>query len=109
MVLLATNIIEKMTKIAMFNQVGNSTPLYEENSTIVESNTTMVVKIKMKISEVFLLRLRWRYNYIIFFPSLYGIESVVHNVIICIRSAYPISLGYRNNNNMNINPIKSNP
>jgi hypothetical protein len=55
MVLLATNIIEKMTKIAAFNQVGYSTPLYEANSTIVESNTTMVVKIKMKISEVFLL------------------------------------------------------
>ena len=54
MVLLATNIIEKMIKIAMFKEVGSSTPLYEENFTMVESNTTMVVKIKMKISEVFL-------------------------------------------------------
>jgi hypothetical protein len=58
MVLLATNIIEKMTKIVMFNQVGSLTPLYEENSTIVESNTTIVVKIKMKISEVFLLSVK---------------------------------------------------
>jgi hypothetical protein len=54
--LLATNIMEKMTKIAMFNQLGNSTPLYEDNSAIVESNTTMVVKIKIKIIEVFLLK-----------------------------------------------------
>jgi hypothetical protein len=58
MVLLATNIMEKMTKIAMFNQVGSLTPLYEEKSTIVESNTTMVVKIKIKISEVFLLSVK---------------------------------------------------
>jgi len=50
--------MEKMTKIATFNQVGDSTPLYEENSTIVESNTTMTVKIKIKISEVFLLRVK---------------------------------------------------
>jgi hypothetical protein len=57
-VLLATNIIEKMTKIATFNQVGDSTPLYEEKSTIVESNTTTVVKINIKISEVFLLRVK---------------------------------------------------
>jgi hypothetical protein len=57
-VLLATNIIEKMIKIVTFNQVGDSTPLYEENSTIIESNTTMVVKIKMKTSEVFLLRVK---------------------------------------------------
>jgi hypothetical protein len=58
MVLLVTNIIEKMTKIAMFNQVGDSTPLYAENFTIVESNTTVVVKIKMKISEVFLVKFK---------------------------------------------------
>jgi hypothetical protein len=58
MVLLATNIMEKMTKIAMFNQVGSLTPLYEEKATIVESNTTMVVKIKIKISEVFLLSVK---------------------------------------------------
>ena len=58
MVLLATNIMEKVTKIATFNQVGDSTPLYEENSTIVESNTTTVVKIKMKVSEVFLLSVK---------------------------------------------------
>ena len=58
MILLATNIMEKVTKIATFNQVGDSTPLYEENSTIVESNTTTVVKIKMKVSEVFLLSVK---------------------------------------------------
>ena len=57
-VLLATNIIEKMTKIATFNQVGDSTPLYEEKSTIVESDITTVVKINIKISEVFLLRVK---------------------------------------------------
>jgi hypothetical protein len=50
--------MEKMTKIAMFNQVGSLTPLYEEKSTIVESNATMVVKIKIKISEVFLLSVK---------------------------------------------------
>ena len=54
----ATNIIENRTKIALFNEVGSSTPLYEENSTMVESNTTMHVKIKMKTSEVFLLRVK---------------------------------------------------
>ena len=54
MVLLATNIMEKMTKIAMFNQVGCLTPLYDEKSTIIESNTIMVVKIKIRISDVFL-------------------------------------------------------
>jgi len=58
MVLLVTNTMEKITKIAMFNEVGDSTPLYAENLTIVESNTTTVVKIKMKISEVFLVRLK---------------------------------------------------
>jgi hypothetical protein len=47
--------MEKMAKIAMFDELGSSTPLYEENSTMVESNITMVVKIKMRISEVFLL------------------------------------------------------
>jgi hypothetical protein len=57
-VLLATNIIEKMIKIATFNQVGSLTPLYEEKSTIVESNTTMAVKIKMKISDFFLVRFK---------------------------------------------------
>ena len=57
-VLLATKTIEKMIKIATFNQVEDSTPLYEENSTIIESNTTMAVKIKMKTSEVFLLSVK---------------------------------------------------
>jgi hypothetical protein len=50
--------MEKTTKIATFNEVGDWTPLYAENFTIVESNTTVVVKIKMKISEVFLVRLK---------------------------------------------------
>jgi hypothetical protein len=53
-VLLATNIIEKMTKIAVFTENEASTPLYEEKSTMVESNTTTAVKTKMKINEVFL-------------------------------------------------------
>ena len=57
-VLLATNIIEKIIKIATFSQVGSLTPLYEEKSTIVESNTTMAVKIKMKISDFFLVRFK---------------------------------------------------
>jgi hypothetical protein len=57
-VLLATNITEKMIKVATFNQVGTLTPLYEEKSTMDESNTTTAVKIKMKISEVFLLRVK---------------------------------------------------
>ena len=57
-VLLATNIIEKMIKIAMFTEVGASTPLYEEKSTMVESINTRPVKIKMKINEVFLLRVK---------------------------------------------------
>jgi hypothetical protein len=58
MVLLATNIMEKTTKIAMCNQVGGLTPLYEEKSTIVESKTTTVVKIKMKVSEAFLFSVK---------------------------------------------------
>ena len=58
MVLLATNIIEKMIKIAVFMEVDASTPLYEENSTMVESNTARPVKIKMKINEVFLFRVK---------------------------------------------------
>jgi hypothetical protein len=56
MVLLAANIVEKMTNIAMFDQDEASTPLYEEKSTMVESTTTIVVKTKIKASEVFLLR-----------------------------------------------------
>lgn len=47
--------LEKITKTAMFNQVGILTPLYVENSTIIESNTASAVKTKMKISAVFLL------------------------------------------------------
>jgi hypothetical protein len=75
-VLLATNIMEKMIKIATFNQVGNSTPLYEENSTIVESNTTTAVKINIKISEVFLLRVKVTgITSHRFFPSLCEIEG----------------------------------
>jgi hypothetical protein len=67
MVLLVTNIIEKMIKIATFNQVGYSTPLYEEKSTIVESNTIMVEKINIKISEVFLLGIKVAELIIFFF------------------------------------------
>jgi hypothetical protein len=55
--LLVRNSMEKMTKMATFNQIGILAPLYEENSTIVESITETAVKIKMKIKE----RLRkWR-------------------------------------------------
>jgi hypothetical protein len=50
--LLMTKIIKKKMKIVTFNPVWNSTPLYVENFTIVESNTMIVVKIKIKISEV---------------------------------------------------------
>ncbi|HEY9386515.1 MAG TPA: hypothetical protein VIP70_05715 [Nitrososphaeraceae archaeon] len=57
-VLVVTNTNEKATKIAKFNWIGNSTPLYEENFTIDVSNTTIVVKIKMKISEFFLVRFK---------------------------------------------------
>jgi hypothetical protein len=57
-VLVITNTMEKITKIAKFNEVGSSTPLYEENFTIVESNTAMAVKIKMKISDFFLVRFK---------------------------------------------------
>lgn len=56
MVLLTANTVEKMIKMAMFDEDEASTPVYEEKSTIVESNTTMVAKIKIKTSEVFLLR-----------------------------------------------------
>jgi hypothetical protein len=56
MVLLAANTAEKMIKREMFDEDEASTPVYEEKSTIVESITTMVAKIKIKISEVFLLR-----------------------------------------------------
>lgn len=52
----APNIVASITKIAMFTRTGGSLPLNEENLTIVESNRTMVEKIKMKISEVFLVR-----------------------------------------------------
>jgi hypothetical protein len=56
MVLVVTNIMENITKIAMFNHVGDLTPLYEEKSTIVESDIITVMKIKMNISEFSLPR-----------------------------------------------------
>ncbi|HJT49453.1 MAG TPA: hypothetical protein VJ729_14805 [Nitrososphaeraceae archaeon] len=55
--LLAANIIEKTIKTAMFVENEASAPLYEEKSTTVESTTTMVAKIRMKTSEVFLLKI----------------------------------------------------
>ena len=58
MILIVTNVMEKITKIAKFNWIGNSTPLYDENFTIVESNTAMNVKIKIKISDFFLVRFK---------------------------------------------------
>lgn len=53
---LATNIKEKMIKIAVFVPLERSTPLYEENFAIVESNIIIAVKTKMKKSVVFLVR-----------------------------------------------------
>jgi hypothetical protein len=50
--------MEKMTKIARCNEDGSSTSLYAENFTIVESTTAIVVKIKMKISDVFLFSVK---------------------------------------------------
>jgi len=57
-VLHITNIIEKLTKIITFIEIGSSTPLYVEKDTIDESNTIMVVKSKMKKGEVFLLSIK---------------------------------------------------
>jgi len=57
-VLHITNIIEKLTKIITFIEIGSSTPLYVEKDTIDESNTIMAVKSKMKISEVFLFSIK---------------------------------------------------
>jgi hypothetical protein len=54
--LLVRNSIEKMRKIPTFSQIGILTPLYEEKSTIVDSNTITVVKTKMRISEFLLVR-----------------------------------------------------
>jgi hypothetical protein len=47
-----------MAKIVTFSEIGNSIPLYEEKVTIEESNTTTVVKIKMKASDVFLFSVK---------------------------------------------------
>jgi hypothetical protein len=64
--------MEKIIKNSMFKDEGNSTPLYEENSTIVESNNTTAVKIKMKTSEVFLLRVKVAEKLtMVYFTSLY--------------------------------------
>jgi hypothetical protein len=51
-VLLATNITEKVVKIAIFSQIGILIPLYVEKSTIIESKTKTTVKTIMKINEV---------------------------------------------------------
>jgi hypothetical protein len=45
--------MEKMIKIAIFEEIGSSTPLYEENSTMLESNTIMLMKTKMNRSGLF--------------------------------------------------------
>ena len=58
MVLVVTNIIENITKIERLNGREGSTPVYEENFTMDVSNTTIVVKTKMKISEFFLVRFK---------------------------------------------------
>jgi hypothetical protein len=46
---------ENEMKIAIFDVGGNSIPLYEKNLAIVESITIIKVKIKMKMSEFFLV------------------------------------------------------
>lgn len=56
MVLVATNITERQIKIAMFTVIVASTPLYVEKSTMVESNTTRTVKVKIRINAVLLVR-----------------------------------------------------
>lgn len=43
-----------MTKIITFNHIGILSPLYEENCTIVASNTITIVRTKTKRSEFFL-------------------------------------------------------
>lgn len=55
-VLLIKNIAEKETKIATFAELGASTPLYEEKSTMVESITATIVKVTIKINAVLLFR-----------------------------------------------------
>ena len=47
-----------MIKIARFSEDGSSTPLYEQNVSIDESSTTMVVNIKIKASAVFLFSVK---------------------------------------------------
>lgn len=51
-ILQIANTVKKMTKIVTFTHFGNSTPLYEENFTIIESKTAMLAKIKMKIKDL---------------------------------------------------------
>ena len=53
-----TNTTEKMTKIITLDHVGNSNPLYEEKLTIVVSNIIIIVITKMRVSAVFLLRVK---------------------------------------------------
>jgi len=55
---ITANTVEKVTKIPTFHEVGNSTPLCAKNLTIVESITTMRVKIKIKIREFLFVRLK---------------------------------------------------
>ena len=45
-------------KIARFDEVGNSIPLYVKNLAMVESITTTEVKIKMKMNEFFLVKVK---------------------------------------------------
>ncbi|MGA9840813.1 MAG: hypothetical protein WBP64_06075 [Nitrososphaeraceae archaeon] len=57
-ILLVTKIKKSMTNITTFNELGDPNPLYDENSTIVESNTITAIIITIRINAVFLFRLK---------------------------------------------------
>jgi ribosomal protein L23 len=56
-VLVRPKITEKRITIATFTEGWGSMPLNENNLTIIESKTATVRKAKMKIKDVFLVRL----------------------------------------------------
>jgi hypothetical protein len=64
--------IEKIMKLRRFVEEAGSAPLYEEKSTMVESITTIVVKTKIKTSEVFLLSVDLKYR---IFSAWVGVGS----------------------------------
>jgi len=54
---IAANTINNKVKITKFDDIGNTTSLYVENLMIVDSITATTVKVNMKTSETFLVRL----------------------------------------------------